>query len=259
MNLYDFTLDLIKAAGQQLEARKKETFSVSSKNDDPKNIVTSLDIEIGQYITDRILAEYPDHSVYSEEANDIVGNNYQWVIDPIDGSAVFSRGIPQYAISIGVLKDGVPIVGAVLDPMTGELFSFKQGEGAFLNGEIIKVSAQTELKSCFVLLAAGRKEDQREWAGESYKRLLGTVNKTKNFGSSALSLCYIAAGRIEGVVAGTLTTKDIVAAIGILNEAGGMVTDNAGAPALFLQTPQRIYAANNEVVSTRLRALLELK
>lgn len=255
--MYDFTLDLIKVAGEQLESRKKEAFSVSSKNNDPKNIVTSLDVEMGKFITERILAEYPDHSIHNEEAKAIVGDNYQWVIDPIDGSAVFSRGIPHYAISIGVLKDGVPVVGAVLDPMTRELFSFEQGKGAFLNGEPIQVSTQTELAPCFVLLAAGRKEDQREWAGESYKRLLGAVNKTKNFGSSALSLCYIAAGRIEGMVAGTLTTKDVAAAIGILNEAGGVITNAAGVPALFLSTPQRIYAANNEVVATQLRELLE--
>lgn len=257
MDTYDFTLDLIRQAGQLLEVKKKEKFSVMSKHDNPNDIVTSLDIELGEFITEKILATYPGHSIYSEEAKTIVGSGFEWTIDPIDGTASFARGIPQYAISIGLLQAGVPVLGAVLDPVANELFSFQKGMGAFLNNEPIKPSSHVDLSQCYVLLAAGRQAEQREWAGESLKKLLAKVNKTKNFGSSAIWLCYIAAGRVDGLAAGTFSPLDVAAAVGILNEAGGVITDAKGDPLKMDTAAVRTYAANNETICTQLRELLE--
>ena len=257
MDTYNFTVHLIKAAGRLLEEKKKETFAVSFKGGNPKDIVTSLDLEINDFITSHINEAYPEHSIYSEEAAVVAGNGYQWAIDPIDGSASFARSIPQYSISIGLLKDGIPVLGAVLDPVAGELFSFKKGEGAWLNGEPISPSKHTELRSCFILLAAGRRPEQVDWAGESLKRLLRNANKTKNFGSSAMWLCYLAAGRVDGVIAGTFSAKDIAAAVGILTEVGGVLTGADGRSIAMSSAVQRVYAANNESIGTQLRELLE--
>ena len=257
MDFYTFTLGLIRDAGTELQKRRSEAFTVDVKNNNPKDIVTSLDIAIGEFITSQIQAAFPDHAIHSEEADQITGNEYQWAIDPIDGSAAFARGIPQYSISIGLLHNGVPVVGAVLDPSSNELFSFEKGRGAFLNEEPITVSNRTELKQSFILFAAGRKEDQREWAGESYKKLLGAVNKTKNFSSSALALCYIAAGRIEGVVAGTFSTMDIAAAVGLLREVGGEMITADGEVAAISRQSQRLYFGNSPAMTDQLRLLLE--
>lgn len=257
MNTYYFTLDLIQEAGRLLEVKKQQNFCVSCKNGNPKDILTSLDVELGEFITNKILAQYPDHSIHNEEAVEIAGNGYQWAIDPIDGTASFARGIPQYAISIGLLKDGMPILGAVLDPCTNELFSFRKGEGAWMNGEMLQPSAITDLKSSYVLFAAGRKDSQCEWAGESYKRLLTSVSKIKTFGSSALWLCYVAAGRVDGVVAGTFSSLDIAAAVGILNEVGGVVCDREGHPLEISNKSQRVYVANNQAMAGELIKLLE--
>jgi len=257
MDTYDFALDLIRQAGQLLEVKKKDKFSVMSKHDNPKDIVTSLDIELGEFITGKILAAYPEHSIYNEEAKTIVGSDFEWTIDPIDGTASFARGIPQYAISIGLLQSGVPVLGAVLDPVSNELFSFQKGRGAFLNNEPIKSSSHTDLSQCYVLLAAGRQAEQREWSGESLKKLLAKVNKTKNFGSSAIWLCYIAAGRVDGLAAGTFSPHDVAAAVGILHEVGGVITDANGDPLEMNTDAVRTYAANNETICTQLRELLE--
>jgi myo-inositol-1(or 4)-monophosphatase len=257
MDFYSFTLDLITAAGTELQQQKQSAFAVTYKDNNPKDIVTSLDIALSEFITERIQTTFPDHSIHNEEAAEISGNEYQWAIDPIDGSAAFARHIPQYAISIGLLHNGEPIVGAVLDPSTGELFSFEKGRGVFLNGEPVQVSSITALKQSFVLFAAGRTETQREWAGESYKTLLANVNKTKNFSSSALALCYIAAGRIEGVIAGTFSTMDIAAAVGILREAGGEMITATGEVAGLSTASQRLYFANTQATAENLRSLLE--
>ena len=257
MKFYDFAIELAVAAGALLLDKKQQAFSVGSKHGNPRDIVTSLDIEIGNFLTEQIVAEYPEHGIYNEEADTVDGNEYLWVLDPIDGTASFARGIPQYAISIGLMKDGVPLVGVVFDPMANELFSFAQGRGAFLNGEPLRVSTGADLKDAFVLLAPGRKPEQFEWAGESLKKLLANTNKVKNYGSSALSLCYIAAGRIEGLVMGTLTGIDAAPAIGILREAGGEVLDNTGQSLAITGDKRRIYAGNSAVMAERLRLLLE--
>lgn len=129
MEMYDFTIALIREAGHLLEKEKKENFSVAIKNDNPKNIVTSLDIKIGEFISNRIHETYPEHGIHNEEAKDTTGNEYLWTIDPIDGTSSFARGIPQYSIAIGLLRNNVPVLGAVLDPVADELFSFRKGEG----------------------------------------------------------------------------------------------------------------------------------
>jgi myo-inositol-1(or 4)-monophosphatase len=256
MEFSSFIINLAKASAAELMERRQAAFTVSHKNDNPKDVVTSLDIEMGEFITERIRSAFPEHGIHNEEASDISGNEYTWVIDPIDGSAAFARDIPQFSIAIGVLKDGVPEAGAVIDPSTGELFSFERGKGVRLNGEPVGVSARDQLSDAFVLFAAGRKSEQREWAGQSYATLLGTVNKTKNFGSSALSLAYIASGRIEAVVAGTFTTLDIAAAIGLLEEAGGCVLDERGQPAALRTGAQKVFAARSPEMARELFELL---
>lgn len=256
MEILSFTTNLAEAAAQHLQERRQHSFSVSHKNDNPKDIVTSLDIELGEFITERIQSAFPSHGIHNEEAADIHGNEFTWVIDPIDGSAAFARNIPQFGISIGVLQNGEPLSGAVIDPSTGELFSFERGKGVFLNSDSVGVSERSELKNAFVLFAAGRKEEQRQWAGESYAKLLGTVHKTKNFGSSALSLAYIASGRIEAVVAGTFTTLDIAAAIGLLEEAGGCVLDANGERAELRTGAQKIFAARSPEMAQQLLELI---
>lgn len=257
MDTYTFTINLAKEAGKLLREKKQQSFSIGFKHDNPRDIVTALDVEIGEFITKEIKSAFPEHSIHNEEAEDISGNEYKWAIDPIDGTSSFARGIPQYSISIGLLKDGVPELGAVLDPVANELFSFKRGEGVWLNGEPIRVSKHTELKSCYVLLAAGRKSEQHEWAGESLKKLLANVNKVKNFGSSAIWLCYIAAGRVDAVVAGTFSSMDIAAAVGILHESGGVITNPLGGSLEMSEASLRVYAANNETICSNLRKLLE--
>jgi myo-inositol-1(or 4)-monophosphatase len=257
MQMYNFTLDLVQLAAHRLVEKKQHAFSVDCKNENPRDIVTSLDVDINTFITEHIQAAYPEHSIYSEEAVKIAGNGYQWVLDPIDGTASFARDIPQYCISIGLLQDGVPELGAVLDPISGELFSFHRGRGAFLNGREINVSERTELGRAFVLLAPGRNEEQWEWAGESLKLLLAHANKVKNFGSASLSICYIAAGRLDGLVAGTYSTIDCAAALGILKAAGGVAHAATKESVSITKDPQRVYIANNDAVAHGLIDLLE--
>lgn len=257
MNKLSFLAKTIKEAGELLLDLRKKEFSIYIKGEDPKDIVTSVDKKIEKFLINKINNNFPEHSIYSEEGmGKEKSSDLMWVIDPIDGTANFSRGIPHFAVCIGLLKDGVPILGTVYNPVTKELFSFEKGKGAFLNKEEIKVSSITDLKGAHVFLHAGRKEEMREWGGESYKKLLRGAKKTSNLAGSALDACFVAAGRIEASIYGTLSTLDIASAIGILDEAGGFTVDNNGNFPKLDSKPQKIYMANNQKILKSIRELV---
>lgn len=257
MDPYNFILDTLKGAGELLLRLRSEAFETSTKNGDPRDIVTSVDVAVNEYITHKIQEQYPDHAIHSEEAAESASTStHMWTIDPIDGSSNFSRGIPHFAICLGLMKEGVPVAGGILNPVTNELFSFERGKGAFLNGEPIKVSSIHALADAFVLLHTGRVPELASWGADGYKALLGKAKKTANFGSTALDTCFVAAGRVEASVYGTLSTLDIAPAIGLLQEAGGMIVNEDGLPLPYVRTPQKTYAVNNPQLFEALRTIV---
>lgn len=257
MEPYDFAITLVKDAGELLLKQSKEAFEVKMKNNDPKDIVTAVDIAVNDFLVSALKKEFPAHGIYSEEGSgESEKGEYVWAIDPIDGTANFVRHIPHFAICIGLLHEGIPILGAVYNPVTRELFSFKKGEGAYLNGECVEVSKVKDLKNACVFLHAGREPELWQWGGDGYAKLLANAQKTGNFGGSALDACFVAAGRIDANIYGRLSTFDIASAIGILIEAGGRVVDEEGNPVTFSKEPQKVYMSNNESIEKSLLALL---
>lgn len=257
MKPYDFIIELVKDAGEILLAQSKSSFEVTMKNNDPKDIVTAVDIAVNDFLVSALKKEFPTYGIYSEEGtSESEAGEYVWAIDPIDGSSNFARHIPHFAICVGLLHKGVPVLGAVYNPVTRELFSFKKGEGAYLNGERIEVSKETELKNSSVLLHAGRKPELWQWGGESYTKLLEHAKKTTNLGGAALDACFVASGRVEANIYGRLSMFDIASAIGILLEAGGRVVDKEGNPITFSKDPQKVFMSNNESIEKSVIALL---
>ncbi|MDO8604238.1 MAG: inositol monophosphatase family protein [bacterium] len=265
MNTYDFVLALVKNAGELLLKQSKETFSVTMKNNDPRDIVTAVDIVVNDFLVTALKNEFPTYGIYSEEGSEsadsgpgpeLLSGEYVWAIDPIDGSANFARHIPHFAICVGLLYKGVPVLGVVYNPITREMFSFKKGEGAYLNGERIEVSKITDLKKAQVLFKAGRKPELWKWGGEGYERLLANANKSGNFGGSALDTCFVASGRVEANIYGRLSTFDIASAIGILVEAGGRVVNKNGDAITFSKEPQKVFMSNNESIEKAVLSLL---
>ncbi len=255
---YDFIIKRIKKAGEILISGQNNGFKSINKGGDLRDITTSIDMEINEFFIKEIKQSFSDHGIYSEEGGDIkTAREFKWVIDPIDGSANFSRSIPHFAISFGLLHFNTPIAGAVYNPITRELFSFKKGQGAFLNGKLIRVSEISSLAQAHVFFHAGRKEELRDWGGESYRRLLASACKTNNFACSSLDICFVASGRIEANIYGTLSTFDIAPAIGILIEAGGLVVDAIGASPAFSSKPQKIFTVNNKKILQSLLKLLQ--
>jgi len=256
MDFYDFTIKTIKEAGVLLMKERKTKFLVSTKNNDHKNIVTSVDISVDNFIKEKIKGLYPEHCIYSEESGMEGSNKYQWTIDPIDGTSNFSRAIPHFSISLGLLKNGIPFTGAVYNPVNNELFSFRRDGGAFLNEEKIEVSNIVDIRNAYIFLHAGRGAEMREWGGESYKELLKHAKKTSNMACSSLDACFVASGRIEANIYGTLSLHDISPAVGILKEAGGFIRTADNKKVDVMCKTQKIFMVNNEKIMSELINLI---
>ncbi len=250
-NRDEFIKSTIKEAGELVLELSQKQVEVSTKHGDKRDFVTNVDVEVNIFITKKIKESFPGENIYSEEASETLGETADyWSIDPIDGTSNFARGIPHYAVVISYIEKGIAIVGAIYNPVTKELFSFQKESGSFLNGKPIHVSEIRDVKEAYVLLHIGRKENIREWGLKLQKSFLETAKKNINLGSSALDLAFLACGRVDAVIYGTMTTKDIAIATGLVRASGGEVYSLDGSPVELLDTPQQI-------IGTSTRALLD--
>jgi myo-inositol-1(or 4)-monophosphatase len=180
-----------------------------------------------------------------------------WALDPIDGTGNFSHRIPHFAICVTFLDNGMPITGAIYNPMTDELFSFIQGEGVFLNGAPAGISDVTELAQAQGLLIVGHQSPLWEWGTAVHADLLAGLNKLKGLGSSNLDLAFLAAGRAEVVVYGTFSLPDGAAGVGMVRAAGGEVYDiKEGKPLDSFNDRRTVVAVSRPELYEKLRPLL---
>lgn len=190
------------------------------------DFVSEVDRMAEATIINRLSKAYPDHGFLGEETGLREGNEFQWIIDPLDGTTNFLRGIPHYAVSIG-LKHGDRIEQAVIyDPVKDELFTASLGGGAILNDRRIRVSKQKGLPGSLlgtgIPFKEGQNIDQFITSLESF--IPGSAG-IRRCGSAALDMAYVAAGRLDGYWEYGVKPWDIAAGILIVKEAGGLVGD----------------------------------
>ena len=249
MNDFDQVVAQLARQAGLYAKEKQSTLRASTKNDDPRDVVTNIDLEITAHLRERITELFPDHGFYSEEdQTDISTAGYTWAIDPINGTSNYIRSIPYYSSCVTLLCDGQVVSAAIYAPVLDELFQVS-AEGVFLNNEPLRVGVVEALVESYVNFHAGRKKEYRQWAGDTKIALLGSAKKSFDTSSSALDLCYLAAGRTDVVIYGSLTTLDIAGAIAIVRAAGGEVYNyDTRQPVKFLSTPQRIIATASEAL-----------
>ena len=173
-----------------------------------------------------IKAAYPDHGILAEESGAHEGNDFVWVIDPLDGTTNFLHGFPQYAVSIALKYKGRIEVGVVYDPLRDELFTAKRGGGAMLNNRRLRVTNQTSLKGALLGTGFPFKTEQHMDAYIGMFRALTTDSAgIRRAGAAALDLAYLAAGRLDGFWEIGLMEWDMAAGILLVKEAGGVITD----------------------------------
>lgn len=220
MDRYDFCRALARDAGK-LAHRGFGTSAVSLKG--RHDVVTAMDREVERFIRAEIGARFPDDAVFGEEEGGGAGERL-WLIDPIDGTANYARGLPRYCVSIGYLERSVPTLGAIYDPSNDWLYSAARGVGAWCNGERLAVSAVDELTAATVECGWSTRRSAEDYTA-LIGRVLGNGAAIRRAGSGALGLADVAAGRAEGYCELHINAWDCAAGIVLVREAGGYTND----------------------------------
>ncbi|SJN57957.1 Inositol-1-monophosphatase [Vibrio ruber DSM 16370] len=220
-----------RKAGNHIAKSLENSEKIQSTQKGTNDFVTNVDQEAESMIVDVIKHAYPEHVIIAEENGVIEGKDQdvQWIIDPLDGTTNFLRGLPHFSVSIAVRIKGKTEVACVYDPMLNELFTAQRGAGAQLNNTRIRVNAIKDLQG--TVLATGFPFKQKQHA-ESYLKIVSALfTECADFrrtGSAALDLCYVAANRVDGFFELGLKPWDMAAGELIAREAGAIVTDFAG-------------------------------
>lgn len=194
-----------------------------------KDLVSEIDKTIETYFFEKIRSLYPDHGFLGEETGEHFGNQYRWVIDPIDGTTSYVHGQPFFSISVALEKEQKAILAMVFAPSLQELFEAEKGKGALMNGELISVSACSILEDSVFSTGFACMRSQLEHNNLLYfKDILPAIRDIRRYGSAALDLCYVACGRLDGFWELNLNRYDVAAGQLILSEAGGCSSDFSG-------------------------------
>lgn len=217
--------------------------------------VTEIDHQSEAAILELLAAQRPDDAILAEEgggSRDLGGRH--WIVDPLDGTVNFLHGIPQVSVAVALYEDGRPLIGVVVDPIRGEEFVASTGNGTTLNGEPVAVSGRSLGGG---VLATGFPYDRRDH-GAKYASIVGAVLEhargIRRFGSAALDLAWVACGRLDGYWEFGLGPWDIGAAMVLVLEAGGTVTDHLGNPSGVLDP---LYIAGAPELQRDLRAIVK--
>lgn len=203
--------------------------SIVEKNKD--DLVTNIDRECENLIVSSLLKSYRDHCVIGEETG-INGNKdseYQWIIDPIDGTTNFIQGIGHVAVSIALKHKGITILGVVFDPIKNEMFTASRGDGASLNGRRIRVANKSSLNGSIIATAFPVRYRERMGAYMNvFNKLIDNCADIRRMGAASLDLAYVACGRVDGYLEQGLKIWDFAAGELLVREAGGIITDFQG-------------------------------
>lgn len=226
----DVAVAAAREAGAMLQAEFGRPKEISYKGE--VDIVTESDRRSEAVIVARLRSEFPDHAIVAEEGGRTAAADaqYTWHVDPLDGTTNFAHGYPCFAVSIGLVAGGEPLVAAVMNPTSNELFTAVRGEGAYLNDKRIRVSPVPTLAESLVCTGFPPKHRRSSANMSYYWEFTLRSHGVRRDGSAALDLCSVACGRFEAFWEFGLSSWDTAAGMLLVTEAGGMVTDLSGRP-----------------------------
>ncbi|MEQ8664669.1 MAG: inositol monophosphatase family protein [Rhodospirillales bacterium] len=231
-----------------------EQLQVSRKG--PGDFVSLADKRAERIIFEELSKARPKYGFLMEESGEIEGSDTsnRWIIDPLDGTTNFLHGIPQFAVSIGLERDGEPFAGVIYDPVGDNMFVAEKGQGAFHNNRRLRVSGRRKMEEA--LFATGipflEHGDHQEFL-QKLAAVMAVSAGVRRFGAAALDLAWLAAGRYDGFWEAGLSPWDIAAGIIIVREAGGFVSDFEGKSGMMQSG--NIVAANDSIHGQLLKIL----
>jgi myo-inositol-1(or 4)-monophosphatase len=251
-----------RRAGELMVRQMNQVEALEVAEKARNEFVTRVDVAAEEVIIEVIRDHYPDHAIIAEESGRQGDHEYQWIIDPLDGTTNYIHGFPVFSVSIAVRRENELAHGVVYDPLRQEIFTASRGEGAQLDGRRIRVSKRQHLKHA--LLATGFPFRITEEQTEIYLDMLRAVMRetagVRRPGSAALDLCYVAAGRVDGFWELGLSLWDIAAGALIIREAGGRISDFEGSDR-YLESGNvvagnpKVYAALSRLLAPHAKGL----
>jgi myo-inositol-1(or 4)-monophosphatase len=225
---------MVKAAEKAAKALVRdfgevEHLQVSRKG--PSDFVSQADLKAEKVLREELGRSRPEFGFLMEESGGTVGRDAsaRWIVDPLDGTTNFLHGLPHWAISIAAERDGEIVAGLIHDPIKNEMFWAEKGGGAFMNDRRIRVSGRRRLEDAVLATGIPFKGHGDHAAFLRQLELRAdTVAGVRRFGSAALDLAYVAAGRFDGYWETDLNPWDVAAGVLIVQEAGGYVTEIGG-------------------------------
>lgn len=227
---------LIKEAGRKIRHSLTNELVIESKAD-ANDLVTNMDKEIEQFFIQHIREDYAGHAILGEEGfGDALQSleGYVWMLDPIDGTMNFIHQKRNFAISLGIYKDGIGLFGYIYDVMHDELYSAQKGHGAYLNDEPIPMLEATTISNAIIGMNASWVVPNRHVDNEGIIRLVKDVRGIRSYGSAALELAYVSTGRIDAYMSMRLSPWDVAGGVVIAEEVGAIATNLKGQPLKFL-------------------------
>jgi myo-inositol-1(or 4)-monophosphatase len=216
--------DLCRAVARDSGKLAHRGFGISAtKMKGRHDVVTQMDGEVERYIRAQITKRYPHDAVLGEEEGGATGDRL-WIIDPIDGTANYARGLPRYCVSIGYLERGVPMLGAIYDPSHDWLYAAARGEGAWLDETRITVSSIDDMHAATIECGWSTRRPVSAYV-DLVARVFEGGAAMRRAGSGALGLADVAAGRVEAYCELHINSWDCAAGIVLVTEAGGFVND----------------------------------
>jgi myo-inositol-1(or 4)-monophosphatase len=235
-----------------------ENLQISMKG--PADFVTTADKRTEQILIDELTKARPGYAFLGEEGGVVEGKDktHRFIIDPIDGTTNFMHGIPQFAISIALEREGQLVSALVFNPVTDELFTAEKGHGAFLNNKRLRVAARKEMGAA--VIATGLPFMGKEGHARANAETAAVMHVTagiRRFGAASLDLAFVAAGRFDGFWEHDLQPWDIAAGILLIKEAGGVITDMNGGEQMM--TNGQVLCANENLHPQLLKLLKSAK
>lgn len=227
--LLNIALKAARLAGEVITRSIDRLSSIEISEKQKNDYVTDIDRKAEQVIIDTIRRAYPSHGILAEESGATKGDDYLWIIDPLDGTTNFIHGYPHFAVSIGITYRNQLEHGLIFDPIRQEIFTASRGQGAQLNNRRIRVSSCSLFDKA--LLATGLPYRKHDFLKTYLQTLASVTEKTddvRRSGSAALDLAYVAASRLDGYWEFGLSAWDLAAGALMVREAGGFISDCNG-------------------------------
>lgn len=246
-------IELVKRGAEMIRGA---IFEVTKKGD-ASNIVTSSDLAVQRFLVESLGKLLPSAGFYCEEGGlKYTTSEYVWVIDPIDGTTNYSRGINECAISVGLVHNGRAELGVVVNVFTGEVYSATLGKGARCNGKSIRVSNRRFEEGLLCTALCLYRKDLAKTCADIMLEAHMSCNDIRRFGSCAIELCYLAAGKCDAYFEIRVYPWDYAGGKIIIEEAGGILTGFKGEELRF-DKPTVLIGANSEENHGKLRAIVE--